>query len=587
MKVLIQTMAWLQLGVLSAAFAAPLPPWVLRSNQFAEPVIQDRAQFLPEAASQDGREEFDTAVVDLGPQVYERELAALKARRDALVALRAHEEDTKVGQDLDVLIASRERAIRQAEVTHRYMLDPVNAMGLVYWGLDTLLDARNKPDRQARALVRLRRYAGLEPGTTAIATLAKERTLESLSRPDLTGPYVEGLQQQLDNTEPSLKGLSQLFTKAGLTGWEADFALLSQQLRDYDAWLRQTVLPRARQEARLPGPVYADLLQQAGVDASPEALIERASFDFAEVRDAMQVLARQIAVVHHWPTGDYRAVLTRLKQQQLKPADVLPLYRRRLQEIEAILRREALVTVPDRKPVVRIATDAEAAQVPSPFMNPPRLIGNTGEYGEFVLPLSNPHAKSTAKMDDFTYDAITWTLAAHEARPGHELQYSAMVERGVSVARAIFANNSANAEGWALYSEALVLPYMPREAQLASLQMRLLRMARAFLDPLVNLGRLKPAEAKRFLMEQVLCSEPDAQQEVDRYAFNDPGQATAYYYGYVQLRSIRTLAELALGSTFSLKSFNDFVLDQGLLPPTLLKQAVMSEFVPAQRSRPQ
>jgi hypothetical protein len=32
-------------------------------------------------------------------------------------------------------------------------------------------------------------------------------------------------------------------------------------------------------------------------------------------------------------------------------------------------------------------------------------------------------------------------------------------------------------------------------------------------------------------------------------------------------------------------AFNDFILDQGLIPPKLLKQAVMSEFVPAQLAK--
>ena len=69
-------------------------------------------------------------------------------------------------------------------------------------------------------------------------------------------------------------------------------------------------------------------------------------------------------------------------------------------------------------------------------------------------------------MNDFDFAAMSWTLAAHEARPGHELQFASMVEQGMSVARARFAFNSANVEGWGLYSEALVLPYMPPEGQL-------------------------------------------------------------------------------------------------------------------------
>lgn len=566
----------------SVAQAAPLPAWVARSNLLAEPVLQDQGRFLPEAASANGKDVFDTAVIDLAPKLYERRLAALAALRDALVTQRAIESDPRVRQDLDILIASRERAISRQQVEHQYLLGPVNASGIVNFGLSTLLDARNKPERQARALVRLKRYAGLDAGYAPVATLARERTEEELARSGLIGPYVEELKQQLDNTGHFLKGLENLFTKAKLTGWEADFAALGKQLRDYDDWLRRNVLPRARAQVRLPAAVYANRLQQAGVDVAPEELIERAGFDFMEVRDQMQVLAQQIAAKNHWPSGDYGDVLARLKRAQLAPSALLPRYQERMREIETIIRRERLVSLPARKPVVRVATDAEAARIAAPFMQPPRLIGNTGEYGEFVLPLSNPHAKSDARMDDFMYDAITWGIAAHEARPGHELQFAAMVERGVSVARAVFAFNSANVEGWGLYAEALMLPFMPQEAQLAALQLRLLRMARAFLDPMVNLGRISTADAKRFLMDEVRSSEPFAQQEIDRYAFDAPGQATSYYFGYVKLRSIRMQVEIALGSRFDLMAFNDFVLDQGLIPPKLLQQALMSEFVPAQ-----
>ncbi|MBV8633355.1 MAG: DUF885 family protein, partial [Burkholderiaceae bacterium] len=194
-------------------------------------------------------------------------------------------------------------------------------------------------------------------------------------------------------------------------------------------------------------------------------------------------------------------------------------------------------------------------------------------------PLANPHAKTTEKLDDFMTDAVAWTIAAHEARPGHELQFAAMVEQGTSLSRGLFAFNSTNVEGWALYCEAMMLPYMPEEGQLFSLQLRLHRMGRAFLDPMVNLGRITPAEAKQFLMQEVRLSEPMAQQEVDRYAFTSPGQATSYYYGYIKLRALRTQAEMALGKQFDLQAFNDFVIAQGMLPPQLLTDAVMTDFV--------
>jgi uncharacterized protein (DUF885 family) len=45
----------------------------------------------------------------------------------------------------------------------------------------------------------------------------------------------------------------------------------------------------------------------------------------------------------------------------------------------------------------------------------------------------------------------------------------------------------------------------------------------------------------------------------------------------------RQAAEVALRRKFNRQAFNDFVLSQGLVPPALLRKAVMEEFVPSQR----
>src|SRR5262245_66416100 len=108
--------------------------------------------------------------------------------------------------------------------------------------------------------------------------------------------------------------------------------------------------------------------------------------------------------------------------------------------------------------------------------------------------------------------------------------------------------------------------YLPVEGQIGALQMRMMREARAFLDPMLNLGLIQPDAAQRFLMEEVLLSEPMAKQEVDRYTFNAPGQATAYFYGYGKLNALRTRVELAQRGAFDEQKFHDFIISQGLLP---------------------
>jgi uncharacterized protein (DUF885 family) len=140
-------------------------------------------------------------------------------------------------------------------------------------------------------------------------------------------------------------------------------------------------------------------------------------------------------------------------------------------------------------------------------------------------------------------------------------------------------------EGWALYAEAEMKPYEPLDGQLITLQLRLLRACRAFLDPELQMGKVQPEEAVRFLMDEAVFSEPMARQEVERYTFQAPSQAPSYFYGYTRWLQLRSQAEFALGKKFDRQRFHDFLLGQGFLPPDTLTDAVMNEFVPAEKAR--
>jgi uncharacterized protein (DUF885 family) len=131
-------------------------------------------------------------------------------------------------------------------------------------------------------------------------------------------------------------------------------------------------------------------------------------------------------------------------------------------------------------------------------MQPPRLIGNTGERGTFVLPLrmtASPGEEAMA-YDDFTFEAASWTLTAHEGRPGHELQFAGDRRAGrLDRARAVRLQQRQRRGLGALHGSR-AKPYEPLDGQLAALQHRLLRAARAFLDPGVQAGTISVARRR-------------------------------------------------------------------------------------------
>lgn len=553
--------------------------WVTESNANTEYVMLEEAKFSPEGVSSQGISSVDAEIMDLGPQLYERSQKESRAIVTELEKRKLATTDPRVLQDLDILIQSLNDSYQTAELEQKYLLPYFNLSQGMFHGFQDLLDPRNDPARYPAALERLKKYTGKAKGYEPITDLAIARTWEQFDVPGLLGPYRGKLERDLANVPQFKQGLAEIFKASGLKGYEKNLALLNRQLDSYATWLRKELLPRAREDYKLPPELYANSLKNYGVDIDPEELIRQAQLGFAQIQFQMKAIARQVATARGWQNSDYRFVMGELQKELVPEAELMDFYLARLADIETIIREKDLVSLPERPALIRHATDAESAASPASFMSPPQLIGNTGQSGEFVLVSKNPSDKSGEAMTDFSNASATWGLIAHEARPGHEMQFSAMLEQGVSTARAIYAFNSANVEGWGLYSEAIMIQYFTPEAQLMGLRSLLMRAARAFLDPMINLGQISTEEAMAFMTGEVGISKPLASSEVDRYSFRAPGQATAYYVGYMNLMALRTEVELRMRDRFNQREYHDFLLAQGLLPPRILRQAVLQNYV--------
>lgn len=562
------------------------PEWVKRSNKIAYKVLESGAKFAPEFAGQSGVDGYDEEIFDLGENLYERQIAASEQNIAMLKALLAKEEDPRVVQDIEIMIKAEYDDIESNRVNYERVLPYANLTGLIFAGFRGLLDKQVPLERQKAALVRLKKYTGQAEGYEALTDLAKTRLTERSQIPGLIKPFIGEVQQDLERAPIMIQGLQSVFAATELEGYEQDLAMLSEQLTAYNNWVEETILPNTRENAALPRELYELQLKHYGVEDSPEALIKTGQVAFMNIRNEMIALAPLVAQQKGYATGSYREVIELLKKEQVNGDELMAKYREIMVELDAIIEREGLVSLPDEPARVRMATPAETAQQPAAHLDVPRLVGNTGEFPEFIVPTIVQEEDGSWPQSDYAFPAMMWTLSAHEARPGHEMQFTTMLRGGISTARALFAFTSANVEGWALYAEAIAKPYMPLEGQLISLRDRLLRAARIWLDPMLNMGLISAEEAKRVLMVEVVLDDLSAQTEIDRYTFRSPAQATAYYYGYENLQSLRASTELRLQDRFNQQEFHDFLLAQGLLPPEVLSKAVRENFI-APRLEPQ
>ena len=167
------------------------------------------------------------------------------------------------------------------------------------------------------------------------------------------------------------------------------------------------------------------------------------------------------------------------------------------------------------------------------------------------------------------------TLAYHEGIPGHIYQLGkAQGIRGLPTFRRTHYFN-AYIEGWALYAELLgwELGLEDEYSNLGRLQALLWRAGRLVVDTGIHVKRWTRQEAIDYMVKTTGLPERDVVTEVERYIVA-PGQACAYYIGYLKMLALREKAEMVLGDDFNLKDFHDVVLNHGGLPLTLLEDVV-------------
>ena len=171
------------------------------------------------------------------------------------------------------------------------------------------------------------------------------------------------------------------------------------------------------------------------------------------------------------------------------------------------------------------------------------------------------------------------TLAYHEGIPGHIYQMAqAQKVNGLPTFRRTFFFN-AYIEGWALYAERLAweMGLDDPASNLGRLQALLWRATRLVVDTGIHARHWSRREAIDYMMAVTGLPERDITSEVDRYIVM-PGQACAYYIGYLKLLALRQKAESTLGEAFSLKEFHDVIIKNGGLPLTLL-ETVVNDYV--------
>ncbi|MDG0814726.1 DUF885 domain-containing protein [Bdellovibrio svalbardensis] len=541
--------------------------WIRQSDEIANKYSRERGSLSPEMASYLGFSEFDTEVTGLDSTYEERILSFEKKWLAKLESESKKSHPPETLEDIAILKEKVKLTIEGTELDKKLAVMTFNAGTKdIFQGLQAMINPQIPKDRQAKAVDRFKKYVNgfgkYKPFLVACAEHMKEQAKEFAGKNPVY-PYKREVDLYLSESPTYTAGIEELLKSTGRTDWQADYEKFKSQAVVFDAFVKSDILPYARTKAQLPRDLYAFNLKAMGFQVSPEELIEIGEAGYKELYPRYQALAKNLAKKYHLQSSQPKDVMAFLKKKQVtKHDEVEKLYHEADARLKDIIIKNRIATLPAQPLVIRLAGEAESKAAPVPHLNPPPFVNNKGERPEFVVPT----AKGKMPYDDFTHQYAAIMLTAHEGRPGHDLQFSRMLEGGMSMIRATYAMNSVNVEGWALYAEDMVYPYVKDEEKFVGLQMRLWRMARAFLDPQIQLGKIKDQRVFDVFTKELGVSKEMAELELRRYSIMAPGQAPSYYYGYLMVKKTREWAEARAGQNFDPKCFNDQVLSYGLLP---------------------
>ncbi len=542
--------------------------WRLESKSLAQKYAKSIAVFFPEYVSEMGFDQYESLTTPYSKNFDYAWYAHSYKWKKYLNKIEAKALEPEFYTDVKILQHKVDLEIEEYELNRRIGVIPfIPVSEVIFLNLKELLSEGSPKRKQLNAFSRFRAYVRgnreqlpMVDGVIAYIT-ARQEHVHSL-RIRGTWPSKFEIETYLKNSEEYLKSIRELFAKTPTKVWEHDFKELEAQEATYRDFVRVKILPYARTDGVMQAELYAFRLKQYDLGEGPDALIETAKADYQSIYKTFRELGEEVALMHKLPKSDPVSVVNYLARASITDEqELLKFYQTTTQDLHQIVRKHKLLTLrrrPDFR--IRFATASEAQSLPAPHFIPSPLFGEDRDRpSQFVI------TPATGERNDFSFKEAVVTLAAHEAIPGHGVQFHAMRERGTTLIRSWFAHSSVNVEGWGLYAEEMVYPYLSKEAQFITLQRRLWRVARMFLDPELNLGRIKSARVLEVFQNELGFSKPFAESELSRYSYIMPGQATSYYYGYKKLLLMKHVLQQK-NLKISDRCFNDAVLNLGILP---------------------
>jgi uncharacterized protein (DUF885 family) len=365
----------------------------------------------------------------------------------------------------------------------------------------------------------------------------------------------------------------------------ADTALLAEfkrsndtaiaALKDYQTFLLNDLLPRSNGTFAIGAENYRlKLLYDEMVDVPLPQLLK---IGYAQLRKDQRAF---IETAHRIdPNKSPEEVLKEVERDHPSAGTLLSSAQQQLDGLRQFLIDRKIITVPGgaQAKVVETPPFARATTFASMDTPGPYETNATEAYYNITLPdPSWPKEKQEEYLQGYNYPLLS-NVSVHEVWPGHYTQFLWVKNNpGLSKVRKLTGAGS-NAEGWAHYSEEMVLDeglYNNNpKYRLAQLVDALLRDCRYIVGIKMHTQGMTMAQARGFFVKEGRQQPVVGEMETKR-GTGDPTYLM-YTLGKLEILKLRDDYKRKMGSSFSLQDFHDRFIKAGSPAVKIVRRELM------------
>jgi len=266
-------------------------------------------------------------------------------------------------------------------------------------------------------------------------------------------------------------------------------------------------------------------------------------------------------------------MIDKLSANHVAPERFVDEVKAQIPQLQDWVKQHDLLSLDADKPLVVRETPAyqrgvagASIEAPGPYRPQDRTYYN-------ITPLDGATpAQAESSLREYNH-WILQILNMHEAIPGHYAQL-VYANKSPSLVKSIFGNG-AMVEGWAVYSERMMLESgygdNAPEMWLMYSKWNLRSVTNTILDYSVHVLGMTQEQALDLLTRQAFQTQQEANEKWRRVQLSSV-QLTSYFSGYSEIMELREQRRQALGSKFSLKGFHEEFLGYGSAPVKVIRE---------------